>query len=75
MTAPDPLQCTFEDARRTNLREGIALSTGAKVAFFEEMVTFAAHFGARDRLAGRRAPQGSAAHPPAGATTGEGPER
>lgn len=47
----DPLQCTFEDARRNQLRDGIALSTSAKVAFFEEMVTFAHKFGARDRLA------------------------
>ncbi len=54
MTATDPLQCTFEDARRTHLRQGIALSTDDKVAFFEEMVAFAASFGARDRLEGRR---------------------
>lgn len=47
----DPLQCTFEDARRVHLLEGIALSTSAKVALFEEMLTFALHFGARDRLA------------------------
>ena len=51
LTLPEPLQCTFEDARRNHLRDGIALSTAAKVAFFEEMVTFAMHFGARDRLA------------------------
>lgn len=50
MTATDPLQCTHEDARRVNLLQGIALSTAAKVAFFEEMVSFAARFGARDRL-------------------------
>ncbi|MEO7381685.1 MAG: hypothetical protein ABIV25_08105 [Paracoccaceae bacterium] len=54
MTTPDPLQCTFEDARRVNLRQGMALSTAAKIAFFEEMVSFAAKFGAIDRLAGRR---------------------
>ncbi len=54
MTATDPLQCTHEDARRVNLRRGIALSTSAKVAFFEEMVSFAFQFGAFDRLAGRR---------------------
>jgi len=54
MTASDPLQCTFEDARRVHLREGIALSTQAKVDFFEEMVALAVRFGARDRLAGRR---------------------
>lgn len=54
MTAPDPLQCTYEDARRVHLRQGIALSTRAKVEFFEEMVAFAVRFGARDRLEGRR---------------------
>lgn len=54
MSPTDPLQCTFEDARRVNLRQGIALSTGAKIAFFEEMASFAARFGARDRLAPRR---------------------
>ena len=50
----DPLQCTFEDARRNHLRDGIALSTAAKVAFFEEMVELAFRFGARDRLAERQ---------------------
>ena len=54
MKPQDPLQCTYEDARRNHLRQGIALSTRAKVDFFEEMLTFAAKFGARDRLAGRR---------------------
>jgi len=54
MTTTDPLQCTYEDARRANLLRGMALSTSAKIAFFEEMVSFAARFGARDRLAGRR---------------------
>jgi hypothetical protein len=49
----DALQCTDEDARRNHLRAGIALSTAAKVAFFEEMVSLAFHFGARDRLVGR----------------------
>ena len=47
----DPLRCTYEDARQVNLREGIALSTAAKVAFFEEMVTLIVSVGARDRLA------------------------
>jgi hypothetical protein len=55
MSPTDPLQCTFEDARRVNLRQGVALSTSEKIAFFEEMVSFAARFGARDRLAPRRA--------------------
>lgn len=47
----DALQCTFEDARRNLLRDGIALSTQAKVDFFEEMVELIVRFGARDRLA------------------------
>ena len=47
----DPLQCTYEDARRNHLRDGIAMSTRAKVEYFEEMVALVAHFGARDRLA------------------------
>jgi hypothetical protein len=46
----DPLRYTFEDARRQQLRDGIALSTSAKVAWFEEMVALAVRFGARDRL-------------------------
>lgn len=54
MTTTDPLQCTHEDARRVNLRQGIALSTSAKIAFFEEIVSFAVKFGARDRLAANR---------------------
>ncbi len=55
MTTTDPLQCTHEDARRVNLRQGIALSTSAKIAFFEEIVSFAVKFGARDRLPANRA--------------------
>lgn len=47
----DALQCTFEDARRNLLRDGIALSTQAKVDYFEEMVALIVRFGARDRLA------------------------
>ena len=46
----DPLQCTFDDARRQHLRDGIAMSTAAKVEWFEEMVALAVRFGARDRL-------------------------
>ena len=49
----DPLQCTFEDARRRTLLAGMALDTSAKVAFFEEMVSLAHQFDARDRLAGQ----------------------
>lgn len=47
----DPLQFTYEAARRAQLREGIGLSTAAKVAYFEEMVALIVRFGARDRLA------------------------
>lgn len=46
----DPLQCTFQDARRQHLRDGIAMSTEAKVAWFEEMVELAVRVGAVDRL-------------------------
>lgn len=49
----DPLQCTFADAARNHLRDGIRLSTAAKVDFFEEMVTLAVHFGARNRTSER----------------------
>ena len=55
----DPLRYTFEDARRQQLRDGVALSTAAKVAWFEEMVALAVKFGARDRLA-ERSPSPSA---------------
>lgn len=48
------LQCTFEDARQQHLRNGIAMGTAAKVAWFEEMVALAVRFGAVDRLAGGR---------------------
>lgn len=71
MTTTDPLQCTFEDARRAHLRHGIALSTDAKVAFFEEMVAFAVAFGARDRLAGRRASEASTRRPTSDGATEE----
>lgn len=49
----DPLRYTFEDARRQQLRDGIALSTAAKVAWFEEMAALALRFGAKDWLAER----------------------
>jgi len=41
---------SFEDVRRQQLRDGMALSTRAKVDFFEEMVSLAVRFGAFDRL-------------------------
>ncbi len=50
MSSSDSLRCTYDDARRNTLLQGIALDTRAKVAFFEEMVSFALKFGAIDRL-------------------------
>ena len=47
----DVLQCTFEDARRNLLRDGIALRTQAKVDYFEEIAALIVRFGARDRMA------------------------
>ncbi len=44
MTVRDPLQCTFEDARLNQLRDGIAMSTDSKINLFEEMLSFALHF-------------------------------
>lgn len=43
---PDPLTCSFEDAARNHLRDGIRMSTNAKMAFFEEMLDFAWRTGA-----------------------------
>lgn len=69
MTTPDPLQCTFDDARRVHLRQGITLSTRAKVDFFEEMVAFAVKFGARDYLANRRVEERNATGTRTGGTS------
>lgn len=41
---------THDEVRRQQLRDGIKLSTQAKVGFFEEMVALAVRFGAYDRL-------------------------
>lgn len=41
---------THDEVRRQHLRDGIALSTQAKVGYFEEMVALAVRFGAYDRL-------------------------
>lgn len=41
---------TNDEVWRQQLRDGIALSTQAKVEFFEEMVAIAVRFGAYDRL-------------------------
>lgn len=56
MNTRDPLQCSFDDARLITLQQGIALDTRSKIAFFEEMVSLAFKFGARDRLAAHRDP-------------------
>jgi hypothetical protein len=47
----DPLSCSFTDAERNHLLEGIRMSTRAKVDFFEETVSLVVATGARDRLA------------------------
>jgi hypothetical protein len=49
----DPLQYTFDDARRQHLLDGIAMSTADKIAWFEEMVELIVAVGAVDRLAGK----------------------
>jgi hypothetical protein len=46
----DPLQCTFDDARRQHLSDGIAMSTADKVAWLEIMVELIVAAGAVDRL-------------------------
>lgn len=47
---PNALSCDFDDARANHLRDGIGMSTEAKIAFFEEMVALAHAVGATDRL-------------------------
>ena len=59
----DPLQCSFDDARRNHLLDGIALSARAKVEYSEEMVSLIVHFGARDRLRVREQELPSAGSP------------
>ena len=49
----DPLQYTFDDARRQQLRDGMAMGSAANVAWFEEMVSLAVRFGAVDHLRDR----------------------
>lgn len=51
---PD-IGCSFQDAERNHLREGIAMSTRDKIAFFEEMLILASRSGALapERLAVR----------------------
>ncbi|MDZ4350709.1 MAG: hypothetical protein U1A22_14380 [Xanthomonadaceae bacterium] len=76
MNDSDPLKCTFEDARRETLLQGITLSTRAKIALFEEMVTLAMTFGAYDRLVARRtaATRRSESRPCAAASPNEPPQ-
>jgi hypothetical protein len=50
----DPLQCTLDDERRQDLRDGIAMSTAAKVAYFEDMVELIVSVGGVDRLDRKR---------------------
>lgn len=45
----DPLQCTFEDAERNHLRDGMRMSVRAKIEFFEEMLDLAWRSGAAQR--------------------------
>ena len=53
--ARDDLRCTFDDASRNHLRDGIRMSTHDKIAFFEEMLLLASRSGALapERLAAR----------------------
>ena len=53
----DPLQCTFEDARRQLLLDGIAMSTADKIAWFEEMVELVVKADAVNRLAAEQEKQ------------------
>lgn len=56
---PDPLQCTFEDARRQLLLDGIAMSTADKIAWFEQMVELVVKVDAVNRLAAEQEKQGA----------------
>jgi hypothetical protein len=58
MTAATPLDFSFEDAERAQLRTWAALSPGIKLDFFEEMVELAWRSGALtpERLALRDRP-------------------
>lgn len=46
MTQTESLEFSFEDAERAQLRAWVALDTGAKIDFFEEMIELAYHAGA-----------------------------
>lgn len=40
------LRCSFQGAERNHLRDGMAMSTRDKIAFFEEMLHLASRSGA-----------------------------
>lgn len=65
MNPPEPLEFTFEDAERAQLMAWVALSTGAKIDFFEEMVELGYRSGAltpeRLALRDKRAPDAGGA--------------
>ena len=44
------LKCTFEDAERNHLRDGIRMSTRDKIQSFEDMLDFAWKSGAIKQL-------------------------
>lgn len=58
MTPTESLEFSFEDAEREQLRAWMALDTGAKIDFFEEMIELAYQSGALspERLALRDQP-------------------
>lgn len=48
--APKSKKCTFEDAERNHLGDGIRMSTRDKIQSFEDMLDFAWHTGAIKQL-------------------------
>lgn len=46
----DNLKCTFEDAERNHLLDGIQMSTREKIQSFEDMLDFAWRSGSITRL-------------------------
>lgn len=49
------LECTYEDAERNHLLDGLRMSPSDRFAFFEEMLAIAAASGALKRELDRRA--------------------
>jgi len=49
------LECTYEDAERNHLRDGLRMSADERFAFFEEMLAIAEASGALKRELDRRA--------------------